>query len=370
MIDARDDMLRPILETAEKFIARELAPKGETHDAYPYTEFAWDALKGAADAGLLYITAPETLGGIGLPCETWALVLEKIAYTNAGFAASLLAHAIAVQALLAGEEEAKAQFIGAKIPSLLGYPLYLQADDVQMVPRAVRMDDHYVLSGRAARVANAPIAEAVVIAAELDEHNIALFLLPLGTGTRPEAVEMLGLRSCPAGHIDLTDVKIPACQLLIKGEKALGGLHGLFYPAVSAILVAILKGSLDYAVQYGLERYQGGKMIHEHSQLRVMYGQMSVEYKTLHSAWLHSTTCDPDPETRQAVKVLSGDLAIRAATDGVQLLGGYGYTREYPQERRMRDARQAAELLGAPIRMKLSMAAGTISSRYQERSPC
>ncbi len=75
-----------------------------------------------------------------------------------------------------------------------------------------------------------------------------------------------------------------------------------------------------------------------------------------------------------SVKTLSGDLAIRAATDGVQLLGGYGYTREYPQERRMRDARQAAELLGSPSRMKLSLAGGCQAAaqrlRPQGRTRC
>jgi len=354
-------MTGAILDTAEKFADRELAAKGETRDAYPYADFAWDALKGAVDAGLLSITAPEELGGVSLPCETWALVLEKVAHSDAGFAASLLAHAMAVQALLSGDDEMKAQFIRTEVPSLMGYPLYLQADDLQGVPRAVKKDDHYILSGRAVRVANAPAADAVVIAAELDDHETALFLLPLGEGKRPEAVEMLGLRSCPAGHIDLADVSLPANHLLMKGEKAVDGLHGLFYSTVSAILIAILKGSLDYAVQYGLERYQGGRMIHEHSQLRTMYGLMTVEYKTLYAAWLHSVKCEPDPETRLAVKILSGDLAIRAATDGVQLLGGYGYSREYPQERRMRDARQAAELLGSPTRMKLSLAEGTIT---------
>ncbi len=362
MIELNEEITGAILDTSKKFTDRELVAAAETHDAYPYTDFAWDALKGAFDAGLLFITAPEELGGISLPCETWALILEKIADADAGFSASLLAHAMAVQVLLSGDGQAKAQFIGTKTPSLLGYPLYLQADDIQGVPRAIKKDDHYVLSGTALRVANAPIADDVVIAAELDDHEIALFLLPLGEGEKPEAIEMLGLRSCPVGNITLTDVRLPANHRLITGEKAIADLHTFFYPAVSAILIATLKSSLNYAIMYGQERYQGGRMIHEHSQLQTMYGLMTAEYHTLHAAWIHSLTCAPDTETRLAVKIMSGDLAIRAATDGVQLLGGYGYTREYPQERRMRDARQAAELLGPPVRMKLSLAENTINA--------
>ena len=73
MINQNSDMIRAILDTAEKFTDRELAEKVDTHDAYPYADFADDARKGAVDAGLMLITVPESLGGINLPCETWAM---------------------------------------------------------------------------------------------------------------------------------------------------------------------------------------------------------------------------------------------------------------------------------------------------------
>ena len=368
MISTCDEMLGAILDTAERFATRELATGGEARDNYPFCEFAWDALHGAWGAGLLLLNAPEVLGGAGMPCETWAPVLEKVAFADAGFATSLLAHAMAVQALLAGDADVGKRFIVTRSPSLLGYPLYLQADDLQGLPRAEKKGDEYLLSGTAIRVANAPAAHAVVVAAALDGQETGLFLLPLAEGKRPGAVEMLGLRSCPVGHVDLSGVRLPANHLLRKGTSAIAEMHNLFYPAVSAILIALLKGCMDYAILYGLDRYQGGRMIHEYAQSRVMYGLMIAEHRTLRAAWLHALEEeDPAAETHAAVKALSGDLAVRASMDGVQLLGGYGYSREYPQERRMRDARQAAELLGSPLRMKLSLAERAVSAYLSAR---
>jgi alkylation response protein AidB-like acyl-CoA dehydrogenase len=360
MISHEDETLRAILDTAQRFVDRELAENIDVRDAYPYSDFAGHALQGAADAGFMFLTASEDLGGVNLPCESWAMILEKVASTDAGLAASLLAHAMGVQALLSGDDDLKAAYITADKPLLLGYPLYLQADDPQGIPQAGRKGDHFVLSGSAARVANSPVADAVLVGAELENSEIAMFLLPLGREVRPEPVEMLGLRSCPVAPLDLKEVELPASHLLIQGKEAVALLHSRFYPAVSAILIATLQASLDYAITYGLERYQGGKMIHKHSQLRTMYAMMAVEHKTLRAAWLQTMESNDDPTACLAVKILAGDLAIRAATDGVQLIGGYGYTMDYPQERRMRDARQAAELLGSPARMKLSLIEGLI----------
>ncbi len=363
MISHDNETIRAILATAERFADRELAEKTEAHDAYPYGPFAGQAFKGAVDAGLMFLTAPQDLGGTALPCETWALVLEKVALADAGFATTLLAHAMAVQALLSGDKDLRNKHIGGESPLLLGYPVYLQSDDPQNSARAHQQGDRFLLSGSTAVVANAPEADGAVIGAELENGDTALFFLPLDHTQRPEPVEMLGLRSCPAGRLDLADVELPANHKLLQGEAALSQMHSRFYPAVSAILIATLKATFDYALAYGMERYQGGKMIHEHSQLRTMYATMAVEHKTLRSGWLHSIESDSDPEARLALKIMAGDLAIRAATDGVQLLGGYGYTRDYPQERRMRDARQAAELLGSPARLRLSMIEGIIAGR-------
>ena len=355
MINPGDETIKAILDTAERFADRELKEGVFERDSYPYHAFAAETFKRAGEAGLLSITAPEDLGGVALPPEVWALVIEKLASAEAGFAACLLAHALAAEALLRfGKAELKSQWIGADPPRLLAYPLYLDPTDPQGLPAAEKHGDGYILAGTARLVANAPVADAAVIAAETDGGH-GVFLVPLSAETRPAPSEMLGLRPCPVGHLDLVDRELPASHLLAAGLESLAALHELFYPAVTAILIASHKASLDYALEYGMERYQGGRMIQEHSQLRSMYGLMAVEHIALREAWLRTLSENGGPDARLAVKIMAAELAIRGTMDGVQLLGGYGYTMDYPQEHRMRDARQAAEIFGSPMRQKLAL---------------
>lgn len=358
MTICRDETIEAILHTASRFAERELKEQAKARDAYPYAEFNRAAFDRAHEAGLCLLTAPESLCGCGLAPEAWALVLEKIAAADAGFASSLLAHAMAAEVILkTGNEELKAKWLAGESPRLLAFPLYLPADDQEGLPAAMEEGGGYLLTGVAKMVANAPAAEAAVVVAEMAGDEPAMFLVPLDDDSRPAASEMLGLRSCPVGHLDLEDRKISSDHLLAKGAEAMAGLHHLFYPSVTGIQLAVLNSSLDYALAYGRERWQGGKLIHEHSQLRQMYGRMIVEHQVLREAWLRILESeDADPSARLALKILAAELSIRGTTDGVQLLGGYGYTMDYPQERKMRDARQAAELLGSPARLRLALA--------------
>jgi len=363
MINPKDDTLQAILETAARFAERELTDNTYERDRYPYGDYAHNAKKGAADAGLLLLGAPEDVGGVELPAEAWALVLEVVAYHDAGFAASLMAHAMAARALTDnGSKKLVEEVLGQDPTPLLAHPIYLQADDVQGVPAAIGQKDGFLLAGQARMAANAPVADAAVLVAELGDGEPAIFLVDLDGESRPEPSEMLGLRACPVGHIDLPDSFVPAERMLAKGAGAIAKLHQSFYPAAAAILIGTLKSSVDYAIGYGMERYQGGKNIQEHSQLRSMYGRMTAEAATLRQAMLAAVSEDDNRHDRVSLKVMAADLAVRATMDGVQLLGGYGYTMEYPQERKMRDARQAAEILGSPARLRLSMMEQIIGS--------
>ncbi len=363
MICRDDETIKAILDTAEKFADRELRESVYEHDEYPYGDYARGAMKGAFDAGLTMLAAPEDFGGVGLPAGVWALVLEKVAEVDAGFAAGLLAHALAVEALAGGgSAEIRDAFLGSGSEDPLAYPLYLQADDPQGIPSAIKDGGGYVLSGLARMVANAPAAKLAVVAADL-EGEVALFAAELGDELRPAPSEMLGLRSCPVGHVDFVDLKVTAGALLMAGEKSLEALHGKFMAAAAGISLGTLKASMDYAIEYGMERFQGGKMIHEHSGLRAMYGTMAAERLALRQAMIQAAGNGAGLDEAMAVKILAADVSIRSAMDGVQLLGGYGYTQEYPQERRLRDARQAAEILGSPSRLRLTIVDGLIGKQ-------
>jgi butyryl-CoA dehydrogenase len=359
MSDLTCDSVNAILATADKFAERELAPTVRERESGPPAATR-ELARRAAEIGLLSLSAPEDLGGCGLPSSVWALVIERIAAADAGFAALMLAHALASEAVLRSPlAELKERALAATPPTLLAYPSYLDPEAPEDLVAARKTEQGYVLNGTARRLANAPIADAAVVAASL-EGEPALLLVRL-TEPRPAPVNMLGLRACPVGHLALADALVPAPHLLAAGKDALRQLHDRFIPAATAIAIAAMKASLDYAVTYGQDRYQGGKMIIDHSQLRMMYGRIASEHAVLRQAWLHGLDDDPAPAGRLSVKALAADLAVRAAMDGIQLLGGYGYTADFPQERRLRDARQAAQLLGSPPQHRLDLAAQLIA---------
>jgi len=351
--EEQEEIIQAVLSTVERFAVSELAGGARERDGYPHADFSRKALQGAADAGLLLAGVPEVFGGTGLGPPVWARILERVAYEDAGFAAALLAHAMALQAVLAhaGDEGIRAAMEAAP----LAYPIYQQAGEWDRLPRVTsRRGRTTAAEGTSVLTANAPVADRAVVVA-LEDGVPCLCLLSLSGASRPEPVEMLGLRSCPAGNILLDNVDPGEVLILASGEDAVRSLHAAFYPSATAILLATLKASLDYAVAYGLERVQGGRIIAHHSQLRSMYAQMEVEHLSLRLAWERALEPGVEEGACLALKILAAEHAVRATIDGVQLLGGYGYTREYPQERRMRDARQASQLLGSPARQKLAL---------------
>lgn len=347
------DIMRAVLDTVDRFASSRIAGDIRDRDRYPHADYARYALEGAADAGLLLATVPEALGGTGMPPSAWARILERVAYVDAGFATSLMAHAMALQAILHHADEEVIGGLLEKAP--LAYPLYHQAGDRERLPRiSAHGPVGSEMEGTAEMTANAPVAQAAVIIA-LKDGIPCLCLLHLPVARRPEPIETLGLRSCPVGNILLDETDPEDVSVLAEGGEAIRHLHAGFYSSAVAILLATLKASLDHAIAFGLERRQGGQPIVDHSQLRSMYAQMEVEYRSLRMAWLGAVERDVPEESRLALKILAAQHAVRATIDGVQLLGGYGYTREYPQERRMRDARQASELLGSPSRQRLNL---------------
>lgn len=353
-----EEMIQAVLATVDRFTVSELAGGTPERDRYPYAEFSRKALQGAVDAGLLLAGVPEAFGGTGLGPSIWARILERVALEDAGFAAALLAHAMASNAVLAhaGEEGIRAALETAP----LAYPIYHQAGEQDQLPRVKGGKGRTTrLEGRSVMAANAPVADMAVIVA-LQGDVPCLCLVRLSGASRPQPTEVLGLRSCPVGDILLDKVDPGEISILAAGDDAVRSLHGSFYTSAAAILLATLKASLDYAIAYGMDRVQGGKIIAQHSQLRSMYAQMEVEHLSLRLAWERAQEPGVDEDARLALKILAAEHAVRATIDGVQLLGGYGYTREYPQERRMRDARQASQLLGSPARQRLALIDGRL----------
>jgi len=355
MISMCDEVLSQVVETARRFASRELSANVHERDCYPHAPFAENIYRIAEEVGLAGISLPESAGGVDLPPEALAPILECASCADPGLTQCLLSHNMA--AFAAG----MASSSWGTLPSPLegkpwAYPLYMDAYDKGDVPTARSDGNHVVVSGAVPMVACAPVAAVAVLPAKLDNKYILMPVNLSQDGVKiGEPLYTLGMHSCPTADITLSNYKAPKDLIITGNPDAIQELHFRFYPAAAAISLGILHASLEFAVSYGKERYQGGKMIVNHSQLRTMYGRMEADLRAIRQAVWRSAEQENNLLDRMAAKCAAGDAAVRGTTDGVQLIGGYGYTREYPQEQRMRDARQSAELLGSPQRLRLAM---------------
>jgi len=217
---------------------------------------------------------------------------------------------------------------------------------------AVRQGDHYVLNGQKRFITHGGIADLYVIFATVDRslghQGITAFIVEgdapgLSAGKKEEK---MGMRACHTGDVILEDVRVPVENRL--GEEGEG-----FYiamqafehtrPTVAACAVGVARAAYEYALQYAQERVQFGKPIIAKQAIRFMLADMATEIDAARLlAWRAAWRVDQGlPCNIQAsmAKVYAADMAMRVTTDAVQVLGGYGYMREYPVEKWMRDAK-------------------------------
>ncbi len=348
--------LNSALQMVEKFSERELAGKALELDQYPAKGFSQELLDQASGIGLFSFLLPEDQGGIAGSPEQLALLLEVIAQREAGFAALVLAHSLACNFLAQAQREIPAD-------KILSFPVYLDPENLEehSLNSEKSSDGKIKVSGRLRNLIGGGIAESALVPV-LEPEGISWFLLKLSqAGIRKENLPLtLGLRT--ALHTDLVLEKIELSESARigkagSGKEAVSSAYFRFYPAASAILIGLIAGSARSAIKYGLERYQGGEMIADYQQIRFYYGEMLAGYYSL-KAGLEKICGDApaDQSSRIALKAMSGNIAVQAAMDGVQMLGGYGYMHDYGQEKRMRDAGQAEKLLGAGRRLTVSLA--------------
>lgn len=354
MISMTDETLLAIVETTKRFAGRELSKNIAERDKYPEAHFAADIHRVALEVGLTGLCAPECACGVNMPPESLAPILECAAAADPGIACSILAHNMAAFAL-GGDEKLWERLASPAEGNPWAYPVYLDAYDTDGVLAARREGGSIILDGEIKMAANAPISPIAVLPAKINDRFVPIPVdLSLNGVKVGKPLHTLGMHSCPAADIALDGCRISS-DCLPENAQTIKNIHFNFYPAAAGISLGILEASLRFAISYGKERYQGGKMISDHLQIRAMYARMEMEVRAARQAAFRSGENDDNLFDRISAKCIAAETSVRGTTDGVQLIGGYGYTREYPQEQRMRDARQAAELLGSPRRLRLSM---------------
>ncbi|MEU8372872.1 acyl-CoA dehydrogenase family protein [Micromonospora sp. NPDC048894] len=334
-----------------------VAPHAATADENSeFPQAAYDALR-AADFHAPHI--PVEYGGAGADALATAIVIEEVARACASSALIPAGNKLGTMPLLlAGSEELRRRYLPpvAAGEGMFSYCLSepeAGSDAASMTTRAVRDGDHWVLNGVKRWITNAGVSEFYTVFAVTDpaarSRGISAFVVeksdPGVSFGAPE--KKLGIKGSPTREVYLDNVRIPADRII--GEPGTGfgtAMRTLDHTRVTiaAQAVGIAQGALDYAKGYVQERKQFGKAVAEFQGIQFMLADMGMKLEAArqltYAAAGKSERGDADlTYFGAAAKCFASDAAMEITTDAVQLLGGYGYTRDYPVERMMRDAK-------------------------------
>jgi alkylation response protein AidB-like acyl-CoA dehydrogenase len=356
------DMLR---ESVRALAEAKIAPHAA--DVDEQARFPQEALDALVANDLHAVHVPEAYGGAGADALATVIVIEEVARACAS---SSLIPAVnklgSLPVMLSGSEDLKKRYLGplAKGDVLFSYCLSepdAGSDAGGMKTRAVRDGDHYVLNGVKRWITNAGASEYYTVMAVTDPEKktrggISAFVVEKGDeGVSFGAPEKkLGIKGSPTREVYLDNVRIPADRMI--GDEGTGfatAMKTLDHTriTIAAQALGIAQGALDYAKGYVTERKQFGKPIGDFQGVQFMLADMAMKLEAARqltyaaAARSERVSLGSDGKSEDltffgaAAKCYASDAAMEITTDAVQLLGGYGYTRDYPLERMMRDAK-------------------------------
>ncbi len=322
-------------------------------------EFPWDNYEILKSAGLLGLNIPEEHGGGGADAVTHCLLVEEVARVCAATSLIPAVNKLATLPILfAGTQEQKRRFLppiadGTAMASYCLTEPGSGSDAAAMRSRAVRDGDDYVIDGTKRFITGGGVSKLYVYYAVTDpeagSHGISAFVLEDSMpGFQVGKYEdKLGIRGSPTTEIICQDVRVPAANRL--GDEGAGfplALRALDHSRITigSQAVGIAQGAFDFARGYMEERHQFGQSIADFQGLQFMLADMAVQIAAAR-ALVYTAAAKADREDDDltffgaAAKCFASDTAMKVTTDAVQLLGGYGYVKEFPVERMMRDAK-------------------------------
>ncbi|MFG3586265.1 acyl-CoA dehydrogenase family protein [Streptomyces sp. NPDC047990] len=345
------DLIGLTRELAEK----ELAPR--VAEAEAEEKFPREVFRTLGRAGLLSLPYAEEYGGGGQPYEVYLQVVEEIAAVWASVAVGVSVHALSCFGLSAfGTEEQKAKWL----PGMLGGELlgayclseaHAGSDPGAMRTRAVRDGDHYVLDGAKAWTTHGGHADFYTVMARTSDAGsraISCFLVPADTpGVIADPPEhKMGLTGSATATVRLEGTRVPVEHRI--GEEGQGlaiAFAGLDCGrlGIAAVATGLAQGALDHALRYSRERETFGRPIIEHQGLAFVLADMAAAVQASRATTLAAARLKdqglPFSCEASVAKLIATDNAMKVTTDAVQVLGGAGYTRDFPVERYMREAK-------------------------------
>ncbi len=322
-------------------------------------EFPWDVHKIFVENELMAVGYPEEFGGAGGGSLTFAILIEEISRISAGCSLMVLVSRLgAIPVMLAGSAEQKRELFGGIARGELQMSYCLTepgsgSDSVAMRTGYEKTGGGWSLSGTKRFITGAGVSDAYTVFAtrdpELRAKGISAFLVfkddPGVSFGKKE--HKMGIRGSPTAEVYLEKAEIPADRLIgEEGEGFTYAMRTLDYsrPTIAAQALGIAQGAFDFAARYSTERQQFGKSISQFEGLQFMLADMAMEIEAARllvykAAGLVDANDPRMTYFASVAKCFAGDTAMRVTTDAVQVLGGYGYMKEYPVERMMRDAK-------------------------------
>jgi len=349
---------RELRSLSREFAEKEIRPKAAEYDEHQ--THPGDIIEKAHELGLMNIHIPEDVGGPGLPAFDGMLIGEELAWGCSGIAVSIVANTLgAAPVMIAGSDEQKRTWL----PPLLEAPLLCSfalsepdagSDAARIKTTAQRRGDEYVLNGSKMFITNGGQAAWSVVFASTDRSQghkgLSAFVVPMDAdGVSIEKhLDKMGQRSTDTSAFALSDVVVPEANRLGEegeGFKVAMQTLDLTRPGTAAGAVGVAQAAYEYAVDYAKERVTFDVPIAMHQGVNFLIADMATEIEaarllTWQAAWMLDQGYGRKATLYSSfAKRFTADTAMKVTTDAVQIFGGYGYIKEYPVEKLMRDAK-------------------------------
>lgn len=343
-------------ETARKFAENEMRPHAAKYDQGH--EFSTDVMKKAFQAGFLYCTIPSEYGGGGLSALDTAIISEELAMGCPGMFTTIMVNSLAfTPIILFGTEEQKKKHLTPFTKEMAFAAFCLTereagSDAGRVATTAEKKGSEYIINGSKCFISNGGISRTMVVFALTDKskgsRGMSAFIVPADTaGIQIGKVEdKMGQRASNTTELFFDDVRVPEENLLAK--EGMGFLIAMktldkARASVGAAGVGVARAAYEYALEYAKSRQQFNKPIVAFQHIGFKLADMAMEINAArhlvwHAAWLLDNNMRASKESAMA-KTFGSDVAMRVTTDAVQILGGYGYMKDYPVEKLMRDAK-------------------------------
>jgi len=342
---------------ARDFTAKEIIPKAAEYDEH--ATFPQDIFDKAREVGLANMNIPEAYGGMGASLLDEVIVAEELGYGCTGISTSMSTNGLAdLPILIAGNEEQKQYWLGERLVDNGEIASYCVTEPaagsnvVGMQTRAERKNGSYIINGSKTFITNASYANFYTVFAKTDpaagHRGISCFVVDRQTpGIKiSKKFDKMGQRASDTAEVVFENVEVPAENMLgPEGSGFLTAMKVFDYsrPGVGASAVGLLRRALEESIKYAKERETFGQPLYQHQAISHKIANMAIDYDAARllvwqSAWIveHGMA---NPRLSATAKTFAADAAMRATVEAVQVFGGYGFMREYPVEKLMRDVK-------------------------------